>query len=88
MPKTIKGGTPAWYRAQIVKAARGLLQNGGTVEDALDCCVMAARHEWAVTITVVDPAKLRIDGHAYTWPEPIKRPQGPTTEHPAEIRST
>jgi hypothetical protein len=59
----------AWHTVQVIKATRGLLAAEGTIEEALDAVMLAARHEFGCTVIVTTPARLRIDGHDWSWPE-------------------
>jgi hypothetical protein len=58
----------SWHRAEIVKACRGLFECGGVLEDALDCAVLAAQHEFAARVVFTAPAQMRVDGFEYRWP--------------------
>jgi hypothetical protein len=59
-----------WHKQEIIKACRGLLENGGTVEQAIGLCLTAAEREFACRI-LVKPFELRVDGCPFTfqWPQ-------------------
>jgi hypothetical protein len=59
----------AWHREQIAKAARCLFAADGTIEQALDSVLQAARHEFGCTVIITRPAVLHIDGYSYRWPD-------------------
>jgi hypothetical protein len=52
----------------LIRNARVFLAEGGTIEDALDCVMEAARREFACRVLVEQPMRLRIDGHTHIWP--------------------
>jgi hypothetical protein len=58
-----------YHQQQVIRAARHLLEVGGTVEDGLDCIVEAARREFGgIRVFVHRPAELRVDGVPFRWP--------------------
>jgi hypothetical protein len=57
------------HHEQITKACRQLFAAEGTVEEALDAVLEAARREYGWTVVIHRPAELRIDGCEYRWPD-------------------
>ena len=62
-------GDNSYHCEQIAKACRALFQREGTVEEALDAVLQAAKHEYGWRIIVHHPAEFRIDGYEYRWPD-------------------
>ena len=59
-----------WHRLQIIKAARRLFADGdGTIEEALDAVVQAARQEFGCVVLITKPMHMRVDGYEYQYPE-------------------
>jgi hypothetical protein len=59
----------SWHREQIARTARRMFEQGGTVEDALDAVLQAAKREYGWTVVITSPAVLRIDGYDWRWPD-------------------
>jgi len=73
MPKPLVNVcTPEWHTAQLVLAARKMLDAGGTIEDALDAVIEAAKRQFGVRVIFTAPAEIRIDGFSYRWPETMR----------------
>jgi hypothetical protein len=60
---------PPGSRRYVVVACSGNVVEVGFIEEALDCVMLAAEHEFGVRVIFVAPALMRIDGFEYRWPD-------------------